>query len=161
MRCIVLYVLFFLAISASANAGSIDTLAKIGNKCSGLSTRLIKSVIYVESKGNPYAVNINGVGGYQASSLREALRVLYHYNRANSDLGLMQVNYLTWGPVTGLTPLDLLQPSTNVCVGSVILREYIDAHGGWKGVGRYNAVSPSKQRAYILKVASAYRRISD
>ena len=156
-----LYVLIVLSISVSATAESIDTLAEIGSKCSGLPTRLIKSVIYVESKGNPYAVNINGVGGYQASSLREALRVLYHYDRANSDLGLMQVNYLTWGPVMGLTPVDLLRPSTNVCVGSVILREYIDAHGGWKGVGRYNAATPSKQRAYILKVASAYGRISD
>ena len=162
MRVIMSAFLLLIALSAIAyGEETIDDLAEIGGRCSGLPSRLIKSVIYVESKGNPYAVNINGIGGYQPSSLRDALLILYRFNRANSDLGLMQVNYRTWGPVTKLTPVELLDPRLNVCLGSQILRQYIDEHGGWRGVGRYNATSPAKQRTYILNVAAAYRRIPE
>lgn len=161
MRIMSLSLLVILIAAAAHAQEAIDytALVALGSRCSGLNEQIIKSIIYVESRGNPYAVNVNGVGGFQPSTLRDALRVLYKYNRANSDLGLMQINYLTWGRATKLTPIQMLDPEINVCLGSVILRDYINTHGGWKGVGRYNAVSPKKQREYILRVASIYRRI--
>jgi len=137
-----------------------ETLLSIGEQCSGLPRELILSVIWVESGGNPYAVNINGVGGYKPGSVESAVRILYKYNRANSDIGLMQINWLSWGKVFNVSPVDLFDPIINVCIGSRILRYYVDQHNGsWKGVGRYNAVSYNKQSLYAYKVYSVYKRI--
>jgi soluble lytic murein transglycosylase-like protein len=159
VKIIVLIACILLCSVVGAECETLASLAELGERCSGLSSQLILSVIDVESKGNPYAINVNGVQSYQPQSLREALYLIYKHNRANTDMGLMQINYLTWGPVAGLTPMELLDPRTNVCVGSAILRKYIDKHGGWRGVGRYNAVSLVKQRNYILMVAKAFKRM--
>src|SRR5208283_3884908 len=72
-----------------------DNVLQRGVQCSGLPKELIMSVIWNESRGNPYAVNVNGVGSYYPSSPEQALRVAYKINRANIDVGLMQVNWLT------------------------------------------------------------------
>lgn len=140
---------------------TVESLMQVAQKCSGLSPSIVKSIIQVESRWNPYALNVNGVKGFQPETLAQALYILYHFNRANSDIGLMQINYRVWGPVTGLTPMEFFDPATNVCLGSLILRHYIDTYGGWRGVGRYNAVSPGKQKDYILRVAAAYKRLKD
>lgn len=160
MRIIVLTVCLLLYSAVGVvGAESLASLVEIGERCSGLSGRLILSIIDVESKGNPYAINVNGVGSYQPQSLSEALYLIYKHNKANTDIGLMQINYMYWGAETGLTPLELLDPKINVCVGSAILRQYIDKHGGWRGVGRYNAASPLKQKKYILMVARSFKKM--
>ena len=145
----------------NASAGIYwDGLLQSGVQCSGLPQELILSVIWNESRGNPNAVNINGVGSYSPSSPEQALRYVYRINRANVDVGLMQVNWPTWGPVYRLTIADLLNPVTNVCVGSIILKNYIVEHrGSWRGVGRYNAVTHEKQEAYAYKIAQTLQQI--
>ncbi len=145
--------------NASAN-DYWDTLLQRGVQCSGLPKELILSVIWNESHGNPNAININGVGSYSPSTPEQALRYAYRINRANLDVGLMQVNWLSWGPKYRLTVADLLNPLTNVCVGSIILKNYIAEHKGtWRGVGRYNAVTYSKQEAYAIRIASTLQQI--
>ena len=136
--------------------GLLDT----GQRCSGLPQDLILSVIMVESGGNPNAVNINGVRGFQPKCAESALKIIYHYNNANVDIGLMQINWKTWGPVYGIKPAQLLDPYYNVCLGAKILRNYLEQHKWtWRGVGRYNAVSQDKQERYAKKVAAMYSRI--
>jgi soluble lytic murein transglycosylase-like protein len=86
--------------------------------------------------------------------------IIYKYNKPSTDIGLMQINWKTWGRVLGLKAVDLLDPVTNVCEGSKILRTYVDAHkGSWRGVGAYNAVSYNKQRNYASIVGSTYKKI--
>ncbi len=136
------------------------SLLATGEKCSGLSQELILSVIWVESEGNPNAINVNGVGGFGPDSPERALKILYKYNRANTDIGLMQVNYKTWGPAYGLKAKQLLDPMTNICVGSRILKDYIDEHkGSWRGIGAYNAVSYAKQVNYALRVHRMFKAV--
>lgn len=136
------------------------SLLETGERCSGLSQEIIMSVIWVESKGNPNAINVNGVGGFSPASADTALKILYKYNKANTDIGLMQVNYKTWGRVYGLKAAEFLDPQMNICIGSRILRDYIDQHkGSWRGVGRYNAVSYSKQENYASKVSNALKKV--
>lgn len=135
-------------------------LLDMGERCSGLSRDLILSVILVESNGNPNAVNVNGVRGFQPANAEDALKIIYHYNNANVDIGLMQINWKTWGPVYGVKPAQLLDPSYNICVGAKILRDYLEQHNwSWRGVGRYNAVSRDKQERYARKVAAMYSRV--
>lgn len=131
-----------------------------GEKCSGLPRDLILSVIWVESGGNPNAVNINGVRGFQPSSAENAMTIMRHYNNSNVDIGLMQINWKTWGKVLKLKPAEMLDPRVNVCYGAAILKSYITEHkGSWKGVGRYNAVSYNKQVLYASKVYKTLLRI--
>ncbi len=154
--------LFIVLMTSSIASASIDWkgLLDTGERCSGLSRDLILSVILVESSGNPHAVNINGVRGFQPASAEAALKIIYHYNNSNVDIGLMQINWKTWGPVYGVKPAQLLDPHYNVCLGAKILRDYLEQHNwSWKGVGRYNAVSPNKQAIYAKKVAAMYSRV--
>jgi soluble lytic murein transglycosylase-like protein len=156
------FLLFILMTVSSAEAVELDwpSLLEMGTRCSGLAEELILSVIWQESKGNPNAVNVNGVGGFFPKTRAQAMRIIYKYNRASTDIGLMQVNWKTWGPYYGLKAVDLLDPATNVCVGARILRDYVDEHkGSWRGVGRYNAVSYDKQRTYASAVGRIYKRI--
>lgn len=164
IKKILLIFIFFLVLIPHSHAMQLDwpSLLEYGEKCSGLPKDLILSIIWVESKGNPYAVNINGIGGFSPASINDSLKIIYHFNRANIDIGLMQINWLTWYPVYGLKPVDLLNPFVNVCIGSKILRHYVDKYNGsWRGVGRYNAVSYDKQTRYALKVAHVYKLINE
>ena len=155
--------LLSLMMIASAEAVELDwpSLLETAERCSGrLPKELILSVIFVESEGNPYAIHVNGVGGFSPSSPEAALKILYKYNRANTDIGLMQINWKTWGPVYGIKAARLLDPELNICLGSRILRDYIDEHkGSWKGIGRYNAVTYSKQLHYASRVNNVYKKV--
>jgi len=151
-----------LAMISSSEAVKLDwpSLLETGEKCSALPRELILSVIWTESRGNPNAINVNGVGGFSPKTPEQAIEILYKYNKANSDIGLMQINWKTWGPHYGLRTVDLLDPATNICYGSRILRDYINEHrGSWKGVGRYNAVTHSKQLDYASRVSITYKKI--
>jgi len=140
--------------NASASPINWRDILQVGVSCSGLPGELIFAVILNESGGNPNAVNVNGYGSYSPSTPEQALRYMYRLDRANVDIGLMQVNWLTWGRVYRLSPADLLNPTTNICVGSRILKNYIaEHHMTWRGVGRYNAVSHDKQEAYAYRIA--------
>lgn len=155
-------VLLFIAAAGNASAGIADwdNLLRVGVNCSGLPKDLILSVIWNESRGNPNAVNVNGVASYSPPTAEKALRFVYRHNRANVDVGLMQVNWLTWGQVYRLTIADLLDPAINVCVGSRIMRDYIaESNGSWRGVGRYNAVSFNKQAAYAYRISQTMQQI--
>lgn len=159
----IIFSICFLLLSATASVSAdIDwqALMQTGERCSGLAPELILSVLWNESAGNPNAVNINGVGGFHPRTASDALKVIYHYNSANVDIGLMQINWKTWGPYYGLTPADLLDPVVNICAGSLILRNYVDAYkGSWQGVGRYNAVNYSKQVGYAQRINRTLRYI--
>jgi soluble lytic murein transglycosylase-like protein len=151
---------FFLAVCPNIEGITLYELADYGSECTGgwLNPDLIVAVILAESGGNPYAININGVGSFYPSSYEEAVELIYGYNRANVDIGLMQVNYLSWGGVTGLGPEEFFDPWINVCVGSQILAHYI-RQNGYPGIGRYNAISPAKQVKYIRKVERVYAEL--
>ena len=135
-------------------------LIEKGIKCSGIPGEVLLAVILQESGGNPYAVNINGIGGFQPKTPQDALKIIYKYGKANVDIGLMQVNYKTWAKTFNVLPKDLLNPEINICIGAKILRAYLDEHNWtWRGIGRYNATTSWKQANYAIKVANHLKRI--
>ena len=104
----------------------------------GLPYSLIKAVVYVESRGNPLAVNRSNRNGTE-------------------DIGLMQINTV-WRPVLhryGIGKEDLKNPCINAIAGSWILRKYYVKTGNWvDALSAYNA-GPSRLnvgRKYALKV---------
>lgn len=83
-------------------------------------------------------------------------RALNRANRNGSrDIGLMQINS-AWLPVLGrwgITEERLYEPCISAYVGAWILAGNIARHGRtWRAVGAYNAVTPSRQLAYVRKV---------
>ena len=90
----------------------------------------------------------------QAESGLDPLAVGHNPN-GSRDIGLMQINS-AWLPKLaeyGISERDLFQPCTSIHVGAWILARNIYRYGyTWEAVGAYNAVTPSKRRAYIRKV---------
>jgi type IV secretion system protein VirB1 len=91
----------------------------------------LEAVIRVESGGNPWAVNVNGLPAQPAprASAAEAARTAESYilRGYSVDLGLMQVNSRNLVAL-GTTVDRVLDPCTNVRDGAVILAaDYAEA----------------------------------
>lgn len=171
---IVMVVLFPMSFVASPMAenkpvinpdGSLNwqRLFQIGQKCSGgLPNELLLAIIWVESTGRKHAINVNGGGSYFPRTAEDALRIIQRYNTRNIDIGLMQVNWRWWGEYFNVSPADLLKPDINICIGSRILRQYLDEYGwSWRGIGRYNATSRDRQIRYAKRVNNKLQMIRE
>jgi hypothetical protein len=124
----------------------------------GISTELLGSVVWVESRGRPWALNIHGVAVH-ARTHADAL-VLLRATGGRADIGLAQIHYPLWGPAFGLRPEDLLDPWTNLHVAAAILRLAMDQEpGSWGGVGRYHSATPWRKWWYARHVAAMVRAL--
>lgn len=108
--------------------------------------QLLFAVALVESsksvgKGlvSPYAWAVrDATGAHYCASLQEAKQLLKD-PRANTDVGLMQIN-LYWNGNRVKDPSDLLEPDTNIRVGADILIEALKSAPNdlVLGLGRYH-----------------------
>ena len=76
----------------------------------GIAPELLGSVVWAESGGRPWALNIQGVALYPRTVAEAAALVQAVGGRA--DIGLAQIHYPIWGRVFGVRPEDLLEPGT-------------------------------------------------
>ncbi len=121
---------------------------------------LISAIVWVESRGWPWALNVRGTAIWPRT-LEDARRILSRLSD-DVDIGLMQVNWRTWGPTlarSGIHRADLLDPWTNLVVGSQILRWATEAEAGWDGVGRYHSATPWRKHRYAWAVARTWRAL--
>ena len=142
-------------------------LNKPGCGIEGLPRRVVEGIIMVESGGNPWALHV-GVGkGYafyprNQAEARRYLAVSLALTD-NVDIGLMQVNWRTWGKAAGslgLAPYDLLDPQTNLWMGCRILAEALATGGRFEArLGRYHSRSPERGRWYARRVMAAAREL--
>ena len=133
----------------------------------GLQSSVVEGLIMVESGGNPWALHV-GIGkGYAfyprtAGEARRFLAVSLALT-TNVDIGLMQVNWRTWGKAArgfGLNPYDLLDPQTNMRMGCRILTEALSGRGSFEArLGRYHSRRPERGRLYAQRVLAAARDV--
>ena len=102
-----------------------------------LDSRLVASVMIVESRANPHAIS-------EAHSI-----------------GLMQIHLPTWGPIADRQGINLFKIEDNVDLGARILKGYIARFGLWEGVAHYTGwinTPDSQQTAadYVRKVQKIY-----
>ena len=122
---------------------------------------LVSAIVWVESRGWPWALNIRGASIWPRT-LEEARGILRRLSDDDVDIGLMQVNWRTWGPTlarAGIGAADLLDPWTNLVVGSQILRWATDEESGWGGVGRYHSATPWRKHRYAWAVAQTWQAL--
>jgi soluble lytic murein transglycosylase-like protein len=104
----------------------------------GLSSRLLASIMIVESRGNPFAIS------------------------GQNAVGIMQIHLPTWGVTADRENINLLKIEDNIDFGARILKDYVRRFGVPGGVKRYNGFIPgepaweeSSQR-YLTKVREVY-----
>ena len=135
----------------------------------GLSSSVVEGIIVVESGGNPWALQV-GIGkgySYYPRTRGEAWRFLAVALALtdNVDIGLMQVNWRTWGKAIlamGMTPYDLLDPQSNMRMGCRILAEALSGQGTFAArLGRYHSLQRERGRWYANRVLAAAREIEE
>ena len=135
---------------------SPQTLAAVihaAARWAGVPPELLAAVVWVESRGHPWALSIHGEALYPRS--RVEARALLEASRGHADIGVAQIHYPIWGPVFGLRPEDLLDPWINLHAAAVILRlAMVREPGSWAGVGRYHSGTPWRKWAYASRVAA-------
>ncbi len=133
----------------------------------GLPSAVVEGIIVVESGGNPWALHV-GIGkgrAFYPGSVAEARRFLSVSLALtdNVDIGLMQINWRTWGEsvgALGLDAYDLLDARTNMQVGCRILAEALSGRGTFLArLGRYHSLRPERGRWYARKVMAAAREV--
>ncbi|PUE89536.1 lytic transglycosylase domain-containing protein, partial [Xanthomonas hortorum] len=89
----------------------------------GVHPQTVQAIIKHESGGNAYAIN-NQARSFYPTRLEDAQSIAVEQVRAgrSTDIGLMQINSQHLGKF-GLTPIDLLDPCTNIRVGTTILSQ--------------------------------------
>lgn len=156
-----LLALIALASRAGAEEQNLRPLLEHAAARAGVAPGLVSAVIWVESRGWPWALNVAGTPVWPRTRA-EAEAVLRRLPHADVDIGLMQVNWRTWGPMlraAGLRPTDLLDAWVNVVVGSQILRWMTEEEPGWGGIGRYHSATPGRKARYASAVARAWQAL--
>ncbi len=127
-----------------------------------LSPRILEALVYVEAKGNPYAVSVNTDGkGYSQGilSLSEARRVVSKLwaEGKNFDVGMAQINS-QHAKTYGVHPVVFLDPCINLYWAAFILRQQVNRfHETWEAVGHYNGSRYVKE--YSWKVYNALHQL--
>lgn len=145
------------ATPAHAQVAALPELITAAAYHAGVHPDLLNSIVWVESRAWPWALNINGVGLYPRTRA-EAEWVLGRVSD-DVDIGYAQVSYRHWGRALGLRKADLLEPWTNLVVGALILRHSLDREAGWGGVGRYHSATPHRKLSYAYRVAETLSMI--
>ncbi|MGH9462401.1 MAG: transglycosylase SLT domain-containing protein [Vicinamibacteria bacterium] len=142
---------------AQAQVAAFPDLIAAAARHAGVHPDLLSSIVWVESRAWPWALNINGVSLYPRTRA-EAERVLSRVGD-DVDIGYAQISYRHWGRALGLRKADLLEPWANLILGALILRHSMDREAGWGGVGRYHSATPHRKLSYAHRVAATLSMI--
>ena len=133
----------------------------------GLSSSVVEGIIVVESGGNPWALRVNIGKGYSfyprdRHQARRYLAVSLALTD-NVDIGLMQINWRTWGRdirEMGLSAYDLLDPKVSLRLGCHVLGKAMGTRGTFEArLGRYHTWDKERGRWYARKVLAAAREL--
>jgi hypothetical protein len=144
--------------AASERSQTLGTIVMAAAASAGVASEVLAAVVWVESRGRPWVLGIDGTAFYPRSYAEAVALVQAVGGRA--DVGLAQIHYPTWGPVFGLRPEDLLDPWVNLHVAARILRlAMAQEPGSWGGVGRYHSGTPWRKWQYSRRVATVVRAL--
>ena len=153
LRILFLGIVLHVAIASPAHAASHDPstwercLATSAEEV-GVPATLLHAIVDVESRGHPWTFGYRKEDGKWASrylddrqTAEEFLRELWQ-KQLHFDAGLAQIsspNLERFWRTKGISPLDALEPCTNLELAAVVLSEQIKKHGyTWRAIAGYN-----------------------
>ena len=134
---------------STANAVSEwEACLALSAKDAEVSTTLLHAIVDVESGGHPWTFGFRKRNGEWASkyldnrqAAEEFLRYLWE-EPLYFDAGLAQIsrhNLERFWTTKGISPLDALEPCTNLHLAATVLKEQIEKHGDtWRAIAGYN-----------------------
>ncbi|ATW30876.1 transglycosylase (plasmid) [Candidatus Williamhamiltonella defendens] len=161
----------------SSAANTIDLSGTVFDKAAkahNLDPLLVYSVALAESASGrgdgsispwPWTLRVPGLPFYAKSEDQAKAKLAEfqkQYGRA-IDVGFMQVN-IRWNGHRVSSPVDLLNPETNVMIGAEVLSEAIKSSPNdlELGIGRYHAWEDEiRARNYGSRILSIYRNLHD
>ena len=167
MRVSVLLLVATLSMTAPPSWAGWCPLSTRACGIEGLPSAVVEGIIVVESGGNPWALHV-GIGkghAFYPRSVAQARRFLAVSLALtdNVDIGLMQINWRTWGEsvrALGLDAYDLLDARTNMEMGCRILAQALSGRGSFLArLGRYHSRRPERGRWYARRVMAAAREL--
>lgn len=146
--------------SSATRAACFDNAAEAEQRY-GLPEGLLQSIVFVESGGNPFAVNYKGKG-YMYGELETAqgfVAGLLEDGRTVIDVGCGQVN-LKWHPDAFANLDEAFDPASNLDYAARHLRDLAGPEKNWKrAVGHYHSPSsPDRAERYRNAVYAAFRK---
>tara|TARA_B100000315_G_C14579873_1_gene589902 strand:+ start:1121 stop:1639 length:519 start_codon:yes stop_codon:yes gene_type:complete len=134
--------------STSTNSPNWEICLAISAKKAGIPTTLLHAIVDVESNGHPWAFGFRKENGKWASrylddrqTAEKFLRYLWR-EQLHFDAGLAQIsspNLKRFWRTKGISPLDALEPCTNLKLAAIVLGEQIEKHGyTWRAIAGYN-----------------------
>jgi soluble lytic murein transglycosylase-like protein len=153
----IVYMLLFINIFFTAHIAYAGVFSYAAKE-TGVSSKILKSVSYVESGFHPYALDINGTPSFPKTYASAYYIARYFINKGYLvDIGLMQVNYNIWAKRLSLSLRELLEPQINTQTGAYILGRYILKQNSIvKGIGEYHSGNFIAAKDYEIKVLNAY-----
>jgi type IV secretion system protein VirB1 len=147
-------------------------LDKIIMKCSNkVAASTMKAIIKTESRGNPFAIGINGrfYLSYQPRNYKQAYLWLEYLEKHNYniDIGIAQININNVHKY-GYKAVDMLNPCTNIQLANMILQKYFkefkkhnisDNQALFMAISAYNTGNYQKgfTNGYVKKVVNNAR----
>jgi type IV secretion system protein VirB1 len=143
---------------------ALPIVAALAQQCApGIAPEALLSVVSVESRLDPLAINVNRIGRFHAETSAKAVMLATRWMNAgySVDLGLAQINShnLEW---TGLSVEEAFKPCANLAAAQKILRQDFAraSHGstGLEAIGRtfslYNSGSSTAgfRNDYVARV---------
>ena len=138
----IFFMLVGLSLSTAMATARVHNSVKPLNKCileaadyHGVNPYLLRSILMVESRLNPKAINTNKNG--------------------TRDIGVAQINsiHLPVLQTHGIKENHLMDACVNTYVGAWLLRKQIARYGmNWFGVAAYHSVTPDKNFRYQVLV---------
>ncbi len=134
--------------SASSYSVNWEGCLATSAKEAGVPATLLRAIVDVESNGHPWAFGFKKHNGEWASrylndrqTAEEFLRYLWK-EQLHFDAGLAQIsspNLKRFWKTEGISPLDALEPCTNLHLAAIVLGEQIKKHGyTWGAIAGYN-----------------------
>jgi|Deesub1362A_J573_1020465.scaffolds.fasta_scaffold02734_6 soluble lytic murein transglycosylase-like protein len=124
----------------------------------GIPAWVLYSVVHVESKNHPYAVNHRGRSYFFPD--RASAAAFLARTGDDVDVGLGQINCRIWCRRLGLSRFDLLDPLVNLhATARILALAWRSSTDPWEAVGRYHSRRPRRRAAYAWKVYRAALRL--
>jgi hypothetical protein len=153
---VVIAVMFFG--SSVAKAQDLKAMISDFEKQYAIPTGLLYSIALVESKINPYAINVEGKAIFSKSK-SAALETIKYYRRlgvTNIDIGIMQINY-RWHGREFTSIEQMINPVHNLAYAAQLLTSLYKIHGSWhKATRLYHSATPKYYKKYSKSIIAAW-----